>query len=117
MLVAIHLAVAILAAICGGLLALVMVAGAFGHRDVRFAIDRAILVALGAVAIGILIGLVMLATGARPADPLHFLYAAVALVLLPIVRFWDRLAGHQAIAVGIGGIVLVALVLRLFQTG
>jgi hypothetical protein len=117
MIATLHLLVAILVAICGGLLTAIVVAGSALGWDVRFPRDRAILAALALTTLGIALGLVILATGGRPADPLHLLYAGVALVLLPVVRFWDRLAGHRALAVGLGGLVLAGLVLRLFQTG
>jgi hypothetical protein len=117
MIATLHLLVAILVAICGGLLTAIVVAGSVLGWDVRFPRDRAILAALALTTLGIALGLVILATGGRPADPLHLLYAGVALVLLPVVRFWDRLAGHRALAVGLGGLVLAGLVLRLFQTG
>ncbi len=117
MIATLHLLDAILVAIAGGAVVLVVVAGRAMHRDVRFARDRVILGGLALVALGTLLGLGILATGGRPADPLHFLYAGVALVILPVVRFWDRLARHRAVAVGLGGVVLAALVLRLFQTG
>lgn len=117
MLVTLHLVVAILAAACGAVVSGVVVAGALLHREVRFALDRAILAALALVATGVVLGLVILATGGRPGDPLHLLYAGVALIVLPVVRFWHSLARYRALATGIGGIVLAALVLRLFQTG
>ena len=66
---------------------------------------------------GIASGLVVLLTGGHPADPLHFLYAVAALLVLPVVRFWGRLERHRAAVLGVGGGLLAALVLRLFQTG
>ena len=111
-----HLAAPLVAAIAFVLLVTVGV-GAARHRPVRFASDRVILVALGLVGLGIVSGLVVLATGGAPADPLHFVYALVALAILPAVRFWDRLARRRPLALAIGAVVLAALVLRLFQTG
>jgi hypothetical protein len=60
---------------------------------------------------------VVLLTGGHPNDPLHLLYAVVALLVLPLARFWGRLEHHRALVLGVGGLVLAALVLRLFQTG
>jgi hypothetical protein len=117
MVVTLHLIAALLVAVCGGVLTLTVVAGSALHVETRFAIDRTILAALALVTLGIVLGLVILATGGRPADPLHLLYAVVALIVLPLARFWQRLAGRRSLAVGIGGLVLAALVLRLFQTG
>ena len=110
-----HLAAPLVAAAALVLLVTVVV-GAARHRPVRFASDRAILLALGLVSLGILSGLVTLVAGGAPADPLHFVYAVVALAVLPVVRFWDRLARRRALALAIGAVVLAALMLRLFQT-
>jgi hypothetical protein len=117
MIVTLHLIAALLVALCGGVVALAVVTGAVLHVETRFAIDRTILAALALVALGTVLGLVILATGGRPADRLHLLYALVALIVLPLARFWRVLAGRRSLAVGIGGLVLAALVLRLFQTG
>ena len=117
MLADIHRILAVLVAAGGVAVALVVVVGAVTHRPVRFARDRAILTAIGLVAIGAATGLVILLGGGAPADPLHLLYGALALLILPVVRFWDRLAGRRALAIGIGGVILSLLVLRLFQTG
>jgi hypothetical protein len=112
-----HQFLAPLVAAAGIALLAVVVMGALRHRPVRFATDRVILAALALVGLGIASGLLVLATGSRPADPLHFLYAGVALIVLPVARFWGRLERYRGPALGIAGIVLAALVLRLFQTG
>ncbi len=96
---------------------LVVLAGAVRRREPRFARDRAILAAVALVAVGALVGLLQLATGDRPDDPLHLLYAAVALLILPLARFWGRLATRRGLAVGVGAVILALLLLRLFQTG
>jgi hypothetical protein len=117
MIATIHLVAALMVGASAIAVVAVVITGRMAGRDVRFALDRAILAALGFVAIGIVVGLVILATGGRPTDPLHLLYAAVALLILPIARFSDRLAGHRLLAVGVGGVILAGLVVRLFQTG
>jgi hypothetical protein len=117
MVATIHLVTALLVAASAVAVVAVAVVGRVARRDVRFALDRAILAGLLLTAIGIALGLVILATGGRPADPLHLLYAVVALAILPVARFWDRLAGHRLLSVGIGGLILAGLVVRLFQTG
>ncbi|MHB8959071.1 MAG: hypothetical protein ACYDAN_05535 [Candidatus Limnocylindrales bacterium] len=111
-----HLAAPLVAAAALVLLVIVVV-GAARHRPVRFAADRAILLALALVGLGIVSGLIVLLTGGAPSDPLHFVYAVVALAVLPVVRFWDRLARRRALALAVGAVVLAALMLRLFQTG
>lgn len=117
MIVTFHHLIAPLVAAAGLVLVLLVAVGGARHRPVRFASDRTILVALALVAVAIVSGLVILLTGGRPSDPLHLVYAVVALLILPLMRFWGRLERHRTIALGAGGVVLAALVLRLFQTG
>lgn len=113
----IHHLAAPLAAGTALLLLLVVGFGAARHRPVRFATDRAVLLALVVVALGAVTGLAVFLGGGAPSDPLHFVYAVVALAILPAVRFWDRLAAHRSLALGAGAVALAALMLRLFQTG
>lgn len=117
MLAQLHLVLAVLVAVGGGTVAIVVILGAATHHPVRFALDRVILGVLLLLAIAVLSGLVILVTGARPHDPLHLLYAVLALLVLPVARFWDRLSDRRALAVVVGSVVIIALVLRLFQTG
>ena len=101
-----------------GVVAAVLTAGwgRFG-RPGRLAVDRAILIAIAAVLVAIGSGLLLLAAGGRPADALHFVYAAAALAVLPIVRFTAAFSSRRPLAVVVGALVLVALVVRLAQTG
>lgn len=76
----------------------------------------------GAVALLIVAGasgLLMLATGARPADGLHLLYAALAVALIPLARsFLGGADGRRTSAfLVVAFAVLGALVYRLFATG
>jgi hypothetical protein len=113
----VHGALAVAVGVIGVVVAVVAIGwGRFG-RPGRLALDRAILVALAAVVVAIGSGLVLLAGGGRPADALHFVYAAAALVALVIARFAGVFARRRALAVVVGAIVLVALVVRLAQTG
>ena len=95
-----------------------------GHRDYRSAVDRAVLAVLGSTLAAALIGTVLLVTGSRPADPLHYVYGPAALIALP-VAIW---VGARATPAGSsrvrrdvwtagGGLVLLGIVLRLFATG
>ena len=79
---------------------------------------------LGSVFTAGLIGAILLATGSRPADPLHYLYGPAALIALP-VAIW---IGARATRAGpsrvrrdtwtaVGGLALLGIVLRLFATG
>ena len=64
-------------------------------------------------------GLVMLATGSRPAEGLHLLYAIVAIALIPLARsFVGRAHGRSAGLLLLAGfVVLGAVMYRLFATG
>lgn len=117
LIVALHHLIALLAAAAGLALVAVVAVGAAWRRPARFATDRTILLALALVAVGIASGLVVLLTGGRPDDPLHLVYAVAALLVLPVARFWGRLERHRTAVLGVGGVLLAALVLRLFQTG
>ncbi len=112
-----HHLIALLVAAAGLGLAVVVALGAGRRQSGRLAADRVILAALALVAVGVVTGLVVLLTGGRPNDPLHLLYAVVALLVLPVARFWGRLGRHRTLALGVGGVLLAALVVRLFQTG
>ncbi len=102
----------------GGLVLLVVLGVATAtRRPARFATDRVILGVEAVVLLGVATGGVILLTGGRPADPLHLLYAAVAMAVLPVARFWSRLARHRAIALTVAALLLAGLALRLFQTG
>ena len=83
------------------------------------ALDRAILVQVGTLTLVSLSGLVLPLTGVTPREPLHFVYAAVGLVVAPGVRYATRKApsrrmgGWQIVAAA----VVLGVVLRLFMTG
>lgn len=64
-------------------------------------------------------GAVLLASGARPADGLHLLYAGVALAVVPLARsFMARRGGRRAAALMLAAFaVLGALMWRLLTTG
>ena len=64
-------------------------------------------------------GLVLLATGARPAEGLHLLYAIVAIALIPLARsFFGRLDGRASAAlVVVAFVVLGGIAYRLLRTG
>jgi hypothetical protein len=95
-----------------------------GRRDHRSAVDRAVLVVLGSTLVACLIGAILLVTGSRPADPLHFVYGPVAVIVLP-VAIWVGVRGAGAGSSRVrrdawtagGGLVLLGIVLRLFATG
>ncbi len=64
-------------------------------------------------------GLVLVVAGGRPADGLHFLYAVIAIGIVPAARsFMGRTGGRTAaVAMLAAFLVLAVLVYRLFTTG
>lgn len=64
-------------------------------------------------------GLILFATGARPAEGLHLLYSVVAIALIPLARsFVGRANGRAAAALLLAAFVVLGGVLyRLFKTG
>lgn len=113
----VHHLITLLVAAAAVVLLVIVLAGAARHRPARLAADRVILVVLVLIAINAATGLVVFATDKGPADTLHFLYAVLALLVLPVARFWDRLSSHRTLALGFGAVLLGAFLLRLFQTG
>lgn len=64
-------------------------------------------------------GLGLMAGGARPREPLHFVYAALALAALPVANsFAGRWEPRRlAVATLLAALVVLAVVARLFGTG
>jgi hypothetical protein len=95
-----------------------------GTRDHRFAVDRLVLVVIGLVLANGLVGLLLISTGARPADALHLLYGPAALATLPVGVWLSRRASAGAAGprrreawLVVATIVLLGIELRLFATG
>jgi hypothetical protein len=81
-------------------------------------LDRTILGALFAVAAAGVSGATLAVSGHSPSDALHYLYAVVALVTLPLARFWGgRLAAPRPGRMLLAGLIFTGVTLRLFQTG
>jgi|tagenome__1003787_1003787.scaffolds.fasta_scaffold20693108_2 hypothetical protein len=107
------------AAILGALVGL----GAAGGRAARLWLDRlvlALLVVIGAdVILGGLVAILGLGDRAGPADPLHLVYAMVALLTMPVVRLeaMRRRSARIGWWVCAGGLVTLGALLRLWATG
>lgn len=76
-------------------------------------------ISVGLVAVAAASGLVLIATGAQPADGLHLLYAVVATAAIPLARsFFGGARGRGAGAAAlVAFVVLGAVLYRLFTTG
>ncbi|MFL5641800.1 MAG: hypothetical protein ACJ77C_05205 [Chloroflexota bacterium] len=55
-----------------------------GQVDHRFAVDRTAIVVFLTIGLAVATGVIVLAMDRPPADPIHLLYGAVALTLLPV---------------------------------
>ncbi len=118
MAIELHRSLAILTIIAAIVVGGVSIGGSVPGRSLRFARDRAILAATGLVAVGALTGLVLLATTRGPHEGLHFVYAAAAMLTIPIARLGGGALGrNRRLAVAIAALITVALVVRLYQTG
>ena len=95
-----------------------------GGRDHRFAVDRAVLLVVALVGLNDLLGIVLLATGRRPTDPLHLLYGVAVLATAPIGWWLGGRSGSGRAATRLRrdvwllgtAVVLIGLELRLFMT-
>lgn len=96
-----------------------------GEVDHRFAVDRAILLAVALAAVNGAAGLALVGTGSAPGDPLHILYGPAALITAPL-GWWlggRRRGGgaatrlHRDAWIVGAGVVLAGLAVRLMMTG
>jgi len=108
--------VAMLATLAGAALG----AGFAGGRRWLVAADRLILALLVLVAVAVALGPVLaLGRGSGPSDPLHLVYAAVALLAMPVLRLeaMRRRSARAGWWICAGGLVTLGALLRLWATG
>jgi hypothetical protein len=118
MAVELHRSLALLTVIAAVVVGILAIGGLVTGRPLRFARDRAILAAAGLVATGALTGLLLLATTRGPHEGLHLVYAATALLAIPVARLGGgALARNRPLAIAIAALITIALVIRLYQTG
>ncbi len=108
------------AAVAGTLLALgwtvaVLLTGRGGGQRLE-SLQSAV---VGIVAIGAMVGLVLLLTGHAPHDQIHILYGFLVVAAIPFAKsFGARVSPRGRLALGVVGLVAVGLfLLRLFMTG
>lgn len=118
-LAAIHAGTFWLAVAGTGVLLGVVLVGATRRRRFHVVEDRLLIGVFAATALGALSGLALLATGARPVDPLHLLYAAAAPVVLAVARWRASPArpGRAGLWLGAGAAVALGVLFRLWTTG
>jgi hypothetical protein len=95
-----------------------------GRHDHRTALDRAVLLAWGTAASAGIVGVILLLTGSRTADPLHLIYGPAALIALPIAVWFgwrtpsaDGSRVRRDLWTAAGGVVLLGILFRLYATG
>jgi hypothetical protein len=114
----IHVALAWAAVAAGIALLVVALATAAGRTASYRELDAVILAQLAVTGAAAIVGLVLPVTGSAIRDPLHLLYAVVALVAAPIGRYAGRgdarRIGRFAV---VAGLVVLGSTLRLFMTG
>jgi hypothetical protein len=94
------------------------VALGIGRRPVDGGYRGALILAGGLAVVQALVGLVLLASGLRPRDDLHYLYGLSVIVALPLVH--QYLAGRRvpaALVYGLACLFMVGLALRGITTG
>jgi peptidoglycan/LPS O-acetylase OafA/YrhL len=81
-------------------------------------IDRLILATLGAVALAVLAGLGVWVSQGAPTDPLHLVYGALALIVLPVARYLGRVGSirRRSGSVAVGCLVMAGVLYRLWTT-
>ena len=74
---------------------------------------------VSALVVGAVSGVILLAAGGGPAEPLHLVYATIAVAAIPAARSFAGRGGPRAqqIAVAAAFTVLGFMVYRLFATG
>ena len=82
-------------------------------------LDRLVLALLGATVAGALLGLGVLVGAQPPADPLHLVYGAAAVLAVPAARLIAGTRGSPRLGwwLAAGGLVTLGALLRLWATG
>ena len=116
--VTIHVALAWAAVAAGLALLVVALLTAAGRTASYRELDAAILAQLATIGATAIVGLVLPVTGSTVRDPLHLVYAVVALAAAPLGRYMGRgdarRIGRFAV---VAGLVVLGSTLRLFMTG
>ena len=114
-----HAGLATVAVVGVALVLAASVAAAAGWSRGRRWLDRAIVVQAATALLAALAGLVLLAGGNRPSDPLHFVYAALLVGLALAVRAaaGRRPTRRVGVWLVLGSLVLGGVLIRAFMTG
>ncbi len=120
MLTNLHLGLFVATAAATIALLVVAVLGLVRDHFRRLWIDRLILVSLACVALTTVVGPALILSGEQPTDSLHFLYAAVAWLALPVGRVVSgsvHSARRRGASIAVATVVMLGVLLRLYMTG
>jgi hypothetical protein len=113
-----HVALAWAAVAAGFVFLAAAIATALGWTSSYRVLDATILAQIAAAGAAAVAGIVLPLTGSTIRDPLHLLYAVVALIAAPLGRYLGRgetrRIGRYAV---VAGLVVLGSTLRLFMTG
>jgi hypothetical protein len=107
--------IVLIVAVAGALLALIAV----WRPQLWPAVAAFLRLELAAVVVQVIIGLVLVATGDRPQDALHWVYGAATLLSLPVTLFVGRSRGARQEVVWVtgGAVATMLLAFRAVTTG
>ena len=114
-----HAWVATAAAVVAGLIAIVGLLDGAGLVRARARLDRLGVVLFGSLLLVVLLGPGLVVGLGGPADPLHFVYAAVAIAAVPLLRLLAERRGAERAGwwVAAGGIITLLALYLLWQSG
>ena len=114
-----HAWVAIAAAVVTGLLVVLGALDGLGVVAGKRWLDRLLIALLAILVVAAILGPGIVVGVRPPSDPLHYLYAVVAIGAVPAARYaaGRRAAPRVGWWVAVGGLVTLAALLRLWGTG
>jgi hypothetical protein len=115
----VHGWLAVLAVVAAGAIVVASVLAVLGLRVTRTLLDRLLIGLLLTAGSAAILGPVIWAAGRPPADPLHALYGALAVLALPLARAAGGRRPAPVVArwLLLGGLVTLGALLRLWMTG
>jgi hypothetical protein len=114
-----HAWVATAAAVVAGAIVIIGLVDGAGVVCARVWLDRLGIALFGGLVLVVLLGPGIVVGLGGPADPLHFVYAAIALAAVPVLRLLAARRGAERAGwwTAVGGILTLAMLSLLWQTG
>jgi hypothetical protein len=115
----VHGWLAVLAVVAAGAIVVASVLAVLGLRVTRTLLDRLLIGLLLTAGSAAILGPVIWTAGRPPADPLHALYGALAVLAFPLARAAGGRRPAPVVArwLLLGGLVTLGALLRLWMTG